>query len=65
MSEWNAETPQWYADKYGEYATNRLGVEALELADLQDWYRRWYAPNNATLVVVGDVRPEAVREMAE
>lgn len=32
MSEWNAETAQWYADKYGEYATNRLAVEALELA---------------------------------
>lgn len=25
------------------------------VADLQDWYRQWYAPNNATLVVVGDV----------
>ena len=31
MSEWNAETAEWYARKYGEYATNRLAVEALEL----------------------------------
>ena len=32
MSKWNTETAEWYAEKYGEYATNRLGVEALELA---------------------------------
>lgn len=30
----------------------------------REWYRRWYAPNNATLVVVGDVEPEQVRELA-
>ncbi|MFI3178995.1 MAG: pitrilysin family protein, partial [Methylococcaceae bacterium] len=33
--------------------------------DLQAWYQRWYAPNNATLVVVGDVQANAVFEMAE
>ena len=32
MSEWNAETAQWYADKYGEYATNRLAADALDVA---------------------------------
>jgi len=31
MSEWNAETAEWYARKYGEHATNRLAVEALDL----------------------------------
>jgi SAM-dependent methyltransferase len=31
MNEWNAETAEWYAANYGEYATNRLAVEALEL----------------------------------
>ena len=40
-------------------------LEHMTVDDLAAWYRRWYAPNNATLVVVGDVRPEAVREMAE
>lgn len=40
-------------------------LEHMSVADLEAWYRRWYAPNNATLVVVGDVQPEAVRAMAE
>ncbi|UUW70227.1 M16 family metallopeptidase [Pseudomonas oryzihabitans] len=34
----------------------RLGVD-----DLRRWYQTWYAPNNATLVVVGDVEPQAIR----
>ena len=40
-------------------------LETLELADLQDWYRRWYAPNNANLVVVGDVDPKQVFALAQ
>ncbi|MGR8998100.1 MAG: M16 family metallopeptidase [Gammaproteobacteria bacterium] len=35
------------------------------VGDLQAWYQRWYSPNNATLVVVGDVQPQAVFELAE
>lgn len=37
----------------------------LQAADLATWYRRWYAPNNATLVVVGDVEPQAVLDLAQ
>ncbi|MGI9301528.1 MAG: M16 family metallopeptidase [Gammaproteobacteria bacterium] len=32
-------------------------LNSMQLSDLQDWYRRWYAPGNATLVIVGDVDP--------
>jgi len=39
-------------------------LENLQLADLQAWYERWYAPNNAVLVVVGDVEPGAVLQLA-
>jgi zinc protease len=39
-------------------------LDNMTLEDLADWYRRWYAPNNATLVVVGDVDPQAVLSMA-
>jgi zinc protease len=40
-------------------------LENMTLDDLAAWYERWYAPNNATLVVVGDVDPEQVRALAE
>ena len=32
--------------------------------DARDWYARWYAPNNATLVVAGDVKADEVLELA-
>jgi zinc protease len=40
-------------------------LQHLAVEDLQPWYRRWYAPNNATLVVVGDVDPEQVLAQAK
>ena len=40
-------------------------LENMELSDLQAWYQRWYAPNNAIVVVVGDVEPEAVLALAK
>ncbi|BCX89336.1 zinc protease [Methylomarinovum tepidoasis] len=40
-------------------------IEALTVADLRQWYRQWYAPNNATLVVVGDVAPERILTWAK
>ena len=40
-------------------------LENMTAQDARDWYRRWYAPNNATLVVVGDVKPEEVLELAK
>lgn len=30
-------------------------LQNINLKDLQHWYQLWYAPNNATVVVVGDV----------
>ncbi len=39
-------------------------LENLRAADLQQWYRQWYAPNNAVLVVAGDVEPQAVLKLA-
>jgi zinc protease len=40
-------------------------LENLRVTDVRDWYHLWYAPNNATLVVVGDVQPEAVYALAK
>jgi len=33
--------------------------------DARDWYARWYAPNNATLVVAGDVKADEVIGLAK
>lgn len=32
-------------------------IQNYTLQDIQKWYQKWYAPNNATLVVAGDVNP--------
>jgi len=35
------------------------------VADLGEWYDHWYAPNNATVVVVGDVNADEVFALAK
>jgi zinc protease len=40
-------------------------LEAMTAADARDWYRRWYAPNNAYVIVVGDVNKDEVFHLAE
>ncbi|MDR2688222.1 MAG: insulinase family protein [Azoarcus sp.] len=39
-------------------------LDTLSAEDARAWYRNWYAPNNATMVVVGDVDHQAVFELA-
>ncbi len=39
-------------------------IEGYRLQDLQAWYQQYYAPNNAALVVVGDVNPKQVIALA-
>ncbi|NOU00328.1 MAG: insulinase family protein [Gallionella sp.] len=40
-------------------------LEELTVNDARDWYKRWYAPNNATLVIAGDVNAEEVFALAK
>jgi zinc protease len=40
-------------------------IRQISINDLKEWYDRFYAPDNATLVVVGDVNPEKVKELAQ
>ncbi len=40
-------------------------LENMTAEDARNWYRSWYTPNNATLVVVGDVDPQAVLKLAQ
>lgn len=57
-----------------QYLNHRYGVPiigwrhemvALDRDDALAFYERFYAPNNAILVVAGDVTPDAVRALAE
>lgn len=40
-------------------------LDNMTVEDLQAWYTQYYAPNNAILVVVGDVEPQAVLAKAQ
>lgn len=40
-------------------------LDNMTVEDLSDWYQKWYAPNNATLVVVGDVNADEVFALAK
>lgn len=57
---------QYYNSRYGSPVIGwRHEMEALDLDDALGFYRTYYAPNNAILVVAGDVDSAAVREMAQ
>ncbi|MFN7268728.1 MAG: M16 family metallopeptidase [Cereibacter sp.] len=43
----------------------RHEIEQLDRDDALAFYRRFYAPNNAVLVVAGDVTPDEVKRLAE
>ncbi|KTD14472.1 M16 family metallopeptidase [Legionella israelensis] len=40
-------------------------LENMSIHDLKKWYKRYYAPNNATLVVVGDVEANKIHQLAK
>jgi zinc protease len=40
-------------------------IEAWTVADLQGYYRQYYAPNNAVMFIVGDVEPADAFKLAE
>ncbi|MBI1892447.1 MAG: insulinase family protein [Burkholderiales bacterium] len=40
-------------------------LQNMSVDDAKAWHERWYAPNNAVMVVTGDVDPQAIRRMAE
>ncbi len=57
-----------------QYLNHRYGVpvigwqqemQQLSLEDALGFYRIYYSPNNATLIVAGDVTPDEVRALAE
>ncbi|MGY4534071.1 zinc protease [Pseudomonas sp. TE3786] len=51
------------------YGTPTIGwmadLQRMSVEELRHWYETWYTPNNATLVVVGDVTVAEVKTLAE
>ncbi len=51
------------------YHTPTIGwmadLDRMKVEELRHWYQSWYVPNNATLVVVGDVTPDEVKTLAQ
>ncbi len=54
---------------YSPYRNPVIGwmadLDNMQLSDLQAWYEEWYSPQNATLVVVGDVEPDDIHRLAQ
>lgn len=56
----------YIAHPYGRPVVGWMNdLENMTAEDAREWYRNWYAPNNATLVVVGDVQSAEVLKLAK
>ncbi|RWR26998.1 insulinase family protein [Sinirhodobacter populi] len=61
-----ARAAQYLNSPYGTPVIGwRQEMEGLTRDDALAWYNRFYAPNNAVLVVAGDVTPDEVKTLAE
>ena len=49
---------------YGEYASKE-SVEKISLADVKAFYKRYFLPNNAYLIIVGDVDAQGLKEQVK
>ncbi len=51
----------YYASVIGSHAD----IEAARLEDVRDFFKLYYAPNNASLAIVGDIDPAETRKLVE
>src|SRR6476660_9882771 len=54
-------THPYYADVIGSHAD----IQAAKLDDVKNFFRTYYAPNNASLAIVGDIDKAAVKALVE
>ena len=40
-------------------------LDAAAMADVQEWFKTYYGPNNTTVVIAGDITPEVARQKME
>src|SRR5207248_8433711 len=51
----------YYADVIGSHAD----IQAAKLEDVKNFFKLYYAPNNASLAIVGDFDPQKARELVQ
>jgi zinc protease len=50
---------------YGEVIGSHLDIQSAKLEDVRNFFKLYYAPNNASLAIVGDFNPEKAKELVE
>ena len=50
---------------YGEVIGSHQDIQSAKLEDVRNFFKLYYAPNNASLAIVGDFDPEKTRELVE
>jgi zinc protease len=50
---------------YGEVIGSHLDIQSAKLEDVRTFFKLYYAPNNASLTIVGDFSPEKARALVE
>ncbi|MGE0445030.1 MAG: M16 family metallopeptidase, partial [Vicinamibacterales bacterium] len=50
---------------YGNVIGSHQDIQNARLADVHDFFRRYYAPNNASLAIVGDFEPAQARALVQ
>ena len=51
----------YYADAMGSHAD----IQAAKLEDVRNFFKLYYAPNNASLAIVGDFDPAQVKQLVD
>jgi zinc protease len=50
---------------HGVVIGSHADIEAANLNDVREFFRQYYTPNNASMVIVGDFHPDAAKQMIE
>jgi len=50
---------------YGDVIGSHQDIQSAKLEDVRNFFKLYYAPNNASLTIVGDFEPEHAKELVE
>jgi len=50
---------------YGDVIGSHADIQAAKIGDVKDFFKRYYAPNNASIAIVGDIDKGSVKSLVE